>query len=77
MCSIFYVSTGHEYIEHKIIYKKTHTSCRIKIETIVVRKSHLSHQKRYILSLVVMMIKKMNCFVEHAIHVGCDTIITI
>ena len=76
MCRIFYVSTGHEYIEHKSIYKKTHTSCRIKIETIVVRKSHLSHQKKYILSLVVMMIKT-DCLVEFAVHVGCDTVVTV
>jgi hypothetical protein len=57
MCWIFYVSTGHEYSKHKSIYKKTHTSCRIKIETVVVRKSCLSLQKKYILSLVLMMIK--------------------
>ena len=76
MCWIFYVLTDHGYIEHKITYKKTHASCRIKIETIVVRKSHLSHQKKYILSLVVMMMT-YRLFAEHVLHVGFDTVITV
>ena len=30
------VSTNHECMEHKIMYKKTHKSWKIEIETIVV-----------------------------------------